>query len=76
MVGDADSDLHFRNDLSRIYQHLEPLPPHPIFERRLLKKEDEIYGPINVERVQKILSETFLPIMFWRILQHLSLQKK
>jgi hypothetical protein len=40
MVGDADSTIHFLTDLSRIYQHLEPLPPRPIFERLLLKKEE------------------------------------
>jgi hypothetical protein len=40
MVGDGDSNLHFLNDLSRIYQQLEPLPPHPIFERQLSKKEN------------------------------------
>ena len=40
MIGDADSNLHFLSDLSRIYQHLEPLLPRPIFERQLLKKEN------------------------------------
>jgi hypothetical protein len=40
MVGDANTNLHFLNDLSRIYQHLQPLLPRPIFERYLLKKED------------------------------------
>ena len=39
MVGDANPNLHFLSDLSRIYQQLEPLPPRPIFERHLLSKE-------------------------------------
>ncbi|CAF1571036.1 unnamed protein product, partial [Didymodactylos carnosus] len=40
MVGDADSNIHFINDLSRVYQHLDPLPPRPVFERDLLNKEN------------------------------------
>lgn len=40
MVGDSDSNIHFLNDLSRIYQHFEPILPRPIFERPLLNKED------------------------------------
>jgi hypothetical protein len=40
MVGDADSNMHFLNDLSKMYQHLEPLLSRPIFERHPLNKED------------------------------------
>ena len=39
MVGDANSNLHFLNDLSRAYQQREPLPPRCSFERHLLNKE-------------------------------------
>lgn len=39
-VGDADSNLHFLNDLSQIYQYLQPILPHPIFERILFEKEE------------------------------------
>ncbi|CAF3570646.1 unnamed protein product [Rotaria sp. Silwood1] len=40
MLGDADSNIHFLTDLSRLYQNLEPLPPRPIFERHLWIKKD------------------------------------
>ncbi|CAF1321616.1 unnamed protein product [Adineta steineri] len=40
-LGDAASCLNFSNTLSRLYQHMEPLEPSPIFERRL-RKHDEI----------------------------------
>ncbi|CAF1410464.1 unnamed protein product [Adineta ricciae] len=39
LVGDAYSNIRFLNNLSQIYQHLEPLPPRPIFQRCLLNKE-------------------------------------
>ena len=44
IVGDAHSCIHFLNDLSRIYQHLEPLLPRPIFERELFPKQDPDYS--------------------------------
>ncbi|UJR11164.1 hypothetical protein I4U23_015345 [Adineta vaga] len=40
MVGDADSNIHFLNDLSQIYQELEIILPRPIFERHPLNSED------------------------------------
>ncbi|CAF2372184.1 unnamed protein product [Rotaria sp. Silwood2] len=40
LVGDAASNIHFLNDLSRLYQDLEPLLPRPIFDRHLWTKED------------------------------------
>ncbi|CAF3080957.1 unnamed protein product [Rotaria sp. Silwood2] len=40
MIGDADSNIHFLNDLSCLYQNLEPLSPGPIFERHLWIKKD------------------------------------
>ncbi len=54
MVGDTDSNLHFLNDLSQIYQHLEPIISHPIFERQLLKNEDPDFSlPIIKELSEK-----------------------
>jgi hypothetical protein len=54
MVGDADSTLHFLNDLSRIYQHLEPVLPPPIFERQLLKNEEPDFSlPLIKELSEK-----------------------
>ncbi|CAF3278316.1 unnamed protein product [Rotaria sp. Silwood2] len=49
VLGDAAAFLHFLNTISRFYQHLEPLDPLPIFERRLWH-EDEA-------------NQTFLPLM-------------
>ncbi|CAF0994334.1 unnamed protein product [Rotaria sordida] len=49
IVGDAAALLHFLNTISRFYQHLEPLDPLPVFERRLWH-EDEA-------------NQTFLPMM-------------
>lgn len=40
MVGDAYSTIHFHNDLSQIYQNLEPILPRPIFERHSLNQDD------------------------------------
>ena len=40
MVGDAQSNIHFLNDLSQIYQDLQPVLPRPVFERPLLNKKD------------------------------------
>lgn len=40
VVGDAASSLNFLNDLSQIYQGLEPSLPRPIFDRRLWAKDD------------------------------------
>ncbi len=34
-TGDADTNIRFLNDLSRIYQHLKPVLPRPIFERQI-----------------------------------------
>jgi hypothetical protein len=54
LVGDAESNIHFLNDLSRIYQHLEPVLPRPIFERQLLKKEDADFSlPLIIELSEK-----------------------
>ncbi|CAF1408597.1 unnamed protein product [Adineta steineri] len=39
-LGDAASCLNFSNTLSRLYQHMEPLEPLPIFERRLWKNNE------------------------------------
>jgi hypothetical protein len=39
VIGDAASVVHFLNDLSRLYQHLEPLSPRPVFERYLVPEE-------------------------------------
>lgn len=40
LVGDAASSLHFLNDLSRLYQGLEPILARPIFDRHLWTKDD------------------------------------
>ncbi|CAF0745223.1 unnamed protein product [Adineta steineri] len=40
MIGDANSNIHFLNDLSQNYQHLEPCFPPPVFERHSLNEED------------------------------------
>ncbi|CAF4260965.1 unnamed protein product, partial [Rotaria sordida] len=40
LVGDAASNIHFLNDLSRFYQSLEPILPRPIFDRYLWTKDD------------------------------------
>ena len=40
LVGDADSNLHFLNDLSCVYQGLEPILPTPTFERHLFHEAD------------------------------------
>jgi len=39
-LGDAEPCLRFCNTLSRFYQQLEPLPPMPIFERRIWQADD------------------------------------
>ncbi|CAF4255232.1 unnamed protein product, partial [Adineta steineri] len=39
-LGDAASCLNFSYTLSRLYQHMEPLEPLPIFERRLWKHDE------------------------------------
>lgn len=39
MIGDADTKIRFLNDLSRIYQGLQPNLPRPIFERDVLQDE-------------------------------------
>ncbi|CAF3975897.1 unnamed protein product [Rotaria sordida] len=49
VLGDAASCLHFLNTLSRIYQHLEPPEPSPVFERRLWRQDEA--------------DQTLLPIM-------------
>ena len=51
MVGDANSNLHFLNDLSLIYQQHEPLPPSPIFERHLLNKEDPEFVLLPIMKI-------------------------
>ena len=38
-LGDAETCLQFSNVLSRFYQQLPPLPPSPLFERRLWREE-------------------------------------
>ena len=50
-VGDADSNIHFLNDLSRIYQNLQPIPPLPIFERCRLNKEDPEFSLSSVMKL-------------------------
>ena len=55
MVGDADSNIHFLNDLSQMYQHLEPLRSPPIFERYSLQKEDPEFSS---SRVLKLYQNT------------------
>jgi hypothetical protein len=37
VIGDV---AHFLNDLSRLYQNLDPIAPRPVFERRLWSKEE------------------------------------
>ncbi|CAM4799571.1 unnamed protein product [Rotaria magnacalcarata] len=49
VLGDAAALLNFLNNISRMYQNLEPLEPLPIFERRIWH-EDEA-------------DQTFLPLM-------------
>ncbi len=39
-LGDAASCLKFLNTLSRLYQHMEPLEPLPIFEQRLWRQDE------------------------------------
>lgn len=48
LVGDANSILHFHNDLSQLYQNLEPMLPHPVFERHSLNKEDPEFTKLPV----------------------------
>jgi len=40
LLGDAESNLNFLSTLSRFYHHLEPIQPHPIFERRLWREDE------------------------------------
>jgi hypothetical protein len=52
-IGDADSNMHFLNDLSRIYQHQEPLLPLPTFERCLLNEEDPEFALLPVMKLSR-----------------------
>ena len=49
LLGDAAALLNFLSTISRIYQHLEPLEPLPVFERRLWLEEE--------------MDQSFLPLM-------------
>lgn len=40
MLGDGGVSIKFLNTLSRFYQNLEPLPPQPVFERRLWRGDE------------------------------------
>jgi hypothetical protein len=40
VIGDAASAALFLNDLSRLYQHLEPLAPRPVFERHVWSNDN------------------------------------
>jgi hypothetical protein len=40
LLGDAAAFLSFLNTISRFYQHLEPLEPLPVFERRLWREDE------------------------------------
>ncbi|CAF5201476.1 unnamed protein product, partial [Rotaria magnacalcarata] len=53
MVGDANSIVHFHNDLSQIYQNLEPIFPRPVFERHLLDKEDPDFSCLPVLKLYR-----------------------
>jgi hypothetical protein len=53
MIGDANTKIRFLNDLSRIYQHFEPVLPRPIFERQLLKNENLDYSLPNIIDLSK-----------------------
>lgn len=48
MVGDANTNIRFLNDLSRIYQHLELTLPRPIFERQSLQEENLDFSLPNI----------------------------
>jgi len=48
MIGDANTNIRFLNDLSQIYQHLEPTLPRPIFERQSLKEENLDFSLPNI----------------------------
>jgi hypothetical protein len=39
VLGDATACLNFLNTISRFYQHMEPLEPLPVFERRLWRED-------------------------------------
>jgi len=53
MIGDANTKIRFLNDLSRIYQHLEPVLPRPIFERKIIKNENVDYSLPNIIDLSK-----------------------
>ncbi|CAF1270526.1 unnamed protein product [Rotaria magnacalcarata] len=53
MVGDANSTIHFHNDLSQMYQNLEPLLPRPVFERHSLAKEDSTFSSSSVLKLYR-----------------------
>lgn len=40
VLGDATACLNFLNTVSRFYQHMEPLVPLPVFERRLWREDE------------------------------------
>ncbi|CAF5160059.1 unnamed protein product, partial [Rotaria sp. Silwood1] len=49
LLGDAAALLNFLSTISRIYQHLKPFEPMPVFERRLWLEEE--------------IDQSFLPLM-------------
>ena len=57
LMGDANSNLHFLNDLSQTYQQLEPILPRPTFERHPLGAENRDFTSSSVlklyQNVQK-----------------------
>ncbi|CAF1481295.1 unnamed protein product [Rotaria sordida] len=53
MIGDANSIVHFHNDLSQTYQNLEPIFSLPIFERHLLNKEDPDFTLLPVLKLYR-----------------------
>lgn len=53
MIGDADTNIRFLNDLSQIYQGLQPLLPRPIFERDLLQEEKPDFSIPLIEHLSE-----------------------
>ena len=54
LLGDADSNLHFLRDLSRVYQGLELSVPRPIFDRHRLSEEDPHFSSSAVMKQYRL----------------------
>ncbi|CAF4504575.1 unnamed protein product [Rotaria sp. Silwood2] len=58
ILGDAISCLQFLNTFSRLYQHLEPCKPDPIFERHLWQEKDVVSSFLPM---MNLLEDALLP---------------